>query len=107
MCPMYVLVMEELARQYRASGMFVEDYANDKSLIDAIMDEQGKELGADRFDKAAEKDQNSWVAGRLTRQLRREEEEAAREERKRVRLEAEAKAKKSSGGRFDRLGTQG
>lgn len=108
MCPMYVLVMEELARQYRASGLFVEDFANnDQSLVDAIMTEQGKELGADRFDREAEKDQNSWVAGRLTRQLRREEEEAAREERKRLRLEAEAKANnKANGSRFDRLGTQ-
>jgi len=91
MCPMYVLVMEELERQYRSSGLFVEDYANNESIVDVIMSEQGKELAADRFDRKAEKDQNSWVSGRLTRQLRREEEEKAREERKRVRLEADSK----------------
>ena len=93
MCPMYVLVMEELARQYRNSGLFVEDYNNttngEKGLVDAIMSEQGKELGANRFDTDREKDQESWVSGRLTRQLRKAEEEVQRAKRIAARKEAE------------------
>lgn len=89
MCPMYVLVLEELERQYRESGLFVEDY---QSLTDIIMEEQRNELAADRFSAEQEKDQTSWVAGRLTRQLRKAEEDVAREERKRDREDVEAKA---------------
>eukprot|EP00592_Proboscia_alata_P023913 CAMPEP_0194444218 /NCGR_PEP_ID=MMETSP0176-20130528/127139_1 /TAXON_ID=216777 /ORGANISM="Proboscia alata, Strain PI-D3" /LENGTH=727 /DNA_ID=CAMNT_0039270561 /DNA_START=116 /DNA_END=2301 /DNA_ORIENTATION=+ len=72
MCPMYVLVMEELCRQYRGSGLFVEDYDdqdNNKSLVDSIMSEQNKELASERHDTERMKDQNNWVSGRLTRQL--------------------------------------
>lgn len=86
MCPMYVLVLEELEKQYRDSGIFVEDY---QSFTDVIMGEQQNELAGDRFGAQQEKDQTSWVAGRLTRQLRKAEEDVAREERKRVREEAE------------------
>jgi len=94
MCPMYVLVMEELARQYRGSGLFPEDFDHgdgddDPSLVDAIMAEQGKELPAERFDAEREKDQNSWVAGRLTRQLANAEEEGRRAERAAKRIAAE------------------
>merc|ERR1712071_564228 len=89
MCPMYVLVMEELERQYRGSDLFVEDYdPNDRGLVDAIMSEQGKELAADRFDTEREKDQNSWVSGRLTRQLGKAEEELQRAKRVATRIEA-------------------
>mmetsp|Transcript_48633 Transcript_48633/g.72600 ORF Transcript_48633/g.72600 Transcript_48633/m.72600 type:complete len:625 (-) Transcript_48633:90-1964(-) len=86
MCPMYVLVLEELEKQYRDSGIFVEDY---QSFADVVMEEQRNELAGDRFGSQQEKDQTSWVAGRLTRQLREAEEEEAREERKRVRQEAD------------------
>lgn len=90
MCPMYVLVMEELARQYRGSGLFPEDYdGDDPSLVDAIMSEQGKELASERFEAEREKDQNSWVAGRLTRQLAKAEEESRRSERAAKRIAAE------------------
>lgn len=89
MCPMYVMVIEELERQYRGSGLFVEDYTSDQGLVDAIMSEQGKELAADRFDAEREKDQNSWVAGRLTRQLRKADEEVQRAKRVAARIEAE------------------
>mmetsp|Transcript_34212 Transcript_34212/g.37825 ORF Transcript_34212/g.37825 Transcript_34212/m.37825 type:complete len:635 (-) Transcript_34212:121-2025(-) len=88
MCPMYVLVLEELERQYSESGIFGEDYAN---ISDAIMAEQEKELGGDRHAKAMENDQTSWVSGRLTHQIRQEELEKARAERKRIREEAEQK----------------
>ena len=87
MCPMYVLVLEELERQYRESGLFGEDYDN---LTDAIMEDQKNELAGDRFGIQAENDQTSWVSGRLTNQFRREAEENARQERKRIREENEA-----------------
>merc|ERR1712194_330459 len=85
MCPMYVLVMEELERQYRGSGLFVEDYT---SLEDAIMSEQSKELAADRFDIEKNKDQDNHVSGRLTRQLNKAEQEVQRAKRTAVRREA-------------------
>ena len=37
MCLMHVLVMKELQRQYWESNVFVEDYANDQSLVNAII----------------------------------------------------------------------
>jgi CCR4-NOT complex subunit CAF16 len=82
MCPMYVLVLEELEKQYRESGLFVEDYQN---VADVVMAEQSQELAGDRFGVAEEKDQNNWVAGRLTVQLKKAEAEKAREERFRKR----------------------
>merc|ERR1711862_725642 len=88
MCPMYVLVLEELERQYRESGLFGEDFDN-INLTDAIMEDQQNELAGDRFSTQAENDQTSWVSGRLTNQFRREAEEKARQERKRNRLEKE------------------
>ena len=92
MCPMYVLVMEELRRQYRESNLVVEDYKNgnnDRDLMDVIMSEQCNEGAGNRFDTEREKDQNNWTAGRLTSQLRKEEEEAQRAKRIAARLEAE------------------
>ena len=92
MCPMYVLVMEELRRQYRESNLVVEDYKNgnnDQDLMDVIMSEQCNEGAGNRFDTEREKDQNNWTAGRLTSQLRKEEEEAQRAKRIAARLEAE------------------
>jgi CCR4-NOT complex subunit CAF16 len=75
MCPMYVLVLEELERQYRAqSDVFVED---NQCLADVIMDEQSKELGGARHE--GDGDQTGWVSGRLTRQLNAEEESKKRE----------------------------
>jgi CCR4-NOT complex subunit CAF16 len=85
MCPMYVLVMEELERQYRASGLFVEDYDNNsekgQGFVDAIMSEQAKELADERHDTARTKNQDNWVSGRLTRQLQKSEQEVLRAKR--------------------------
>ena len=92
MCPMYVLVMEELRRQYRTSGLFVEDYNDDKDLVDVIMSEQCKEEAGNRFDTEREKDQNNWTAGRLTSQLRKAEEVAQRAKRIAARIEREKNA---------------
>merc|ERR1712194_790283 len=98
MCPMYVLVMEELERQYRASGLFVEDYHNDNeknqgkagtnsNFVDAIMSEQAKELADERFDTERTKNQDNWVSGRLTRQLQKAEQEVLRAKRTADRIE--------------------
>jgi CCR4-NOT complex subunit CAF16 len=98
MCPMYVLVMEELQRQYRASGLFVEDYNdNADDLVEAIMLEQCKEGAGNRFDAEGEKDQSNWVAGRLTNQLKKADEEERRAQRVAARIarEQELAAKES------------
>ena len=57
MCPMYVLVLEELEHQYRKYGNDVfqkEDVDDDdidiKGLLDIIMDEQSKEIGGDHYE---------------------------------------------------------
>mmetsp|Transcript_15036 Transcript_15036/g.32409 ORF Transcript_15036/g.32409 Transcript_15036/m.32409 type:complete len:230 (-) Transcript_15036:35-724(-) len=92
MCPMYVLVMEELRRQYSESGLFVEDYNDDQDLVDVIMSEQCKEEAGNRFDAEREKDQNNWTAGRLTSQFRRAEEEAQRAKRIAARIAREKNA---------------
>ena len=90
MCPMYVLVMEELQRQYRASGLFVEDYNdNADELVEAIMSEQCREGAGNRFDTEREKDQTSWVSGRLTNQLRKADEEDRRAQRVAARIARE------------------
>eukprot|EP00584_Thalassiosira_punctigera_P000151 CAMPEP_0172535652 /NCGR_PEP_ID=MMETSP1067-20121228/7561_1 /TAXON_ID=265564 ORGANISM="Thalassiosira punctigera, Strain Tpunct2005C2" /NCGR_SAMPLE_ID=MMETSP1067 /ASSEMBLY_ACC=CAM_ASM_000444 /LENGTH=667 /DNA_ID=CAMNT_0013320593 /DNA_START=121 /DNA_END=2124 /DNA_ORIENTATION=+ len=94
MCPMYVLVMEELRRQYRESGLFVEDFGinggdEDAGLVDAIMSEQRREGAGNRFDAEREKDQTGWVSGRLTNQLRKADEEERRARRAATRMEAE------------------
>jgi CCR4-NOT complex subunit CAF16 len=67
MCPMYVLVLEELERQYRTqSELFIDD---NKCLSDVIMEDQGKELAGDRHETERSGDQSGWVSGRLARQL--------------------------------------
>ena len=80
MCPMYVLVLEELERQYRSnhSNLFQDD---NQCLEDIIMAEQSKEIAGDSHDTEREKDQNSWVSGRLTRQLNKAEEDVKRAKR--------------------------
>ena len=87
-CPMYVLVLEELERQYRSQtdvfgeGCYGDDEENDNTcLIDVIMAEQSKELAADRFENERAGDQTGWVSGRLTRQLANAEQQVKREER--------------------------
>lgn len=87
-CPMYVLVLEELERQYRSqTDVFGEGCYGDNEdidntgLIDAIMSEQSKELAGDRFENEREGDQTGWVSGRLTRQLAAAEQQVKREER--------------------------
>merc|ERR1712194_243832 len=86
----YVLVLEELERQYRSqSDVFGEgcygdddDEENDNiCLMDIIMAEQSKELAGDRFENERAGDQTGWVSGRLTRQLAAAEQQAKREER--------------------------
>lgn len=89
MCPMYVLVMEELRRQYRESDLFVEDFNGDQALVDVIMSEQCNERAGNRFDTEREKDQNNWTAGRLTSQLRKADAEVQRAKRVAARIEAE------------------
>mmetsp|Transcript_3131 Transcript_3131/g.6897 ORF Transcript_3131/g.6897 Transcript_3131/m.6897 type:complete len:351 (-) Transcript_3131:251-1303(-) len=90
MCPMYTLVLEELERQYREqSELFVED---NQCLSDVIMNEQGNELGGDRFDIEEAGDQTGWVSGRLTRQLAAAEQQVKREERAEKRIALEKKA---------------
>jgi len=91
MCPMYVLVLEELERQYRSSDNSVFSGDN-KCLADVIMQEQATELAGDRFNAENMVDQDGWVPGRLTRQLNNASKQEAREERTRVRVEAEAAA---------------
>uniref|UniRef100_A0A7S3L594 ABC transporter domain-containing protein n=1 Tax=Amphora coffeiformis TaxID=265554 RepID=A0A7S3L594_9STRA len=87
MCPMYVLVLEELERQYRNhSDVFADD---DKCFADVIMEEQGKELAGDRHDSEKHGDESGWLDGRLTRQLIKEEKQKAREERANKRRAAE------------------
>lgn len=79
MCPMYTLVLEELERQYlEQSNLFVGD---NQCLTDVIMENEGKELGADRHESERAGDQTGWVSGRLTRQLNAKEQEERREER--------------------------
>jgi ABC-type uncharacterized transport system ATPase subunit len=91
MCPMYVLVLEELERQYRSqSDIFLEDNDN-QCLADVIMDEQSKELEGDRHDNDG--DQTGWVSGRLTRQLNAAEEQTKREERQEKRRLEEIEVK--------------
>jgi len=75
MCPMYVLVLEELERQYREyqSDLFASKDDDNRPLMEVIMDEQSKELGGDRHELQRAGDQTGWVSGRLTRQLAVEE----------------------------------
>ena len=88
-CPMYVLVLEELERQYRTqTNLFGEGcYGDDDDdndnvcLMDVIMDEQSKELAGDRFEHQRAGDQTGWVSGRLTRQLAAAEQQVQREKR--------------------------
>ena len=88
-CPMYVLVLEELERQYRSQtdvfgeGCYGEDNEDDDNicLMDVIMAEQSKELAGDRFESERAGDQTGWVSGRLTRQLAAAEQQVKREER--------------------------
>lgn len=50
---------------------------------------QGVEMAADRHDVEKAGDQTGWVSGRLTRQLRTEEEQLKREERAKKRMTLE------------------
>lgn len=82
MCPMYVLVHEELERQYLAfSGLFTDGQQciTDINVTDVIMEAQRTEKAADAHIVEAEKDAKNWLDGRLLRQFAEEEEEKARE----------------------------
>jgi len=90
MCPMYVLVLEELERQYRAhSDVFTDD---NQCLTDVIMEEQGRERAANDREFALATNKNAgYEAGRVARafamdsmneikaQKRRDDEKAAAE----------------------------
>jgi ABC-type uncharacterized transport system ATPase subunit len=100
MCPMYVLVLEELEHQYRKYGNDVfqkEDVDNDdadvdhQGLLDIIMNEQSKEIGGDHYETERAGDQTGWVSGRLTRQLNAEEQLIKREERMAITAAAKEK----------------
>jgi len=82
MCPMYVLVHEELERQYLAhAGLFMEGQhcITDINVTDVIMELQRNEKAADAHIVAAEKDAKNWLDGRLVRQFGEEDEKKARE----------------------------
>lgn len=67
MCPMYVLVLEELEREYRNHSDFqLED---NQCLTDVIMDSFSREEEGDHHEHVREGDQSGWVDGRLAREL--------------------------------------
>lgn len=92
MCPMYVLVLEELERQYLQHGDIEAFMMDNKCAIDVIMEQQQEELGGDRFESEQQGDQTGWLPGRLTRQLNKAEKDKARQERVNKRLREEAAA---------------
>lgn len=66
-CPFYVMVLEELERQYSAhSDFFTED---NQCLTDVIMESQSKEQEGDRHEHTTMANQSGWVPGRLARDL--------------------------------------
>jgi CCR4-NOT complex subunit CAF16 len=72
MCPMYVLVHEELERQYRSlSGLFTEaqQCVTDIDMTDIIMEAQRTEKAGDAHMVNQERDATGWVSGRLARDL--------------------------------------
>ena len=83
-CPMYVLVLEELERQYRAHSHLFD--ADNQCLTDVIMAEQACEKAADRHFSESGK---GYESGRVAREMavesmdehrrKRREEEKARE----------------------------
>lgn len=80
MCPMYVLVHEELERQYlRHSGLFTEGQhcITDIDVTDVIMEAQRTEKADEAHLVKAEKDASSWIEGRMVRQFAEEEEKKA------------------------------
>lgn len=86
MCPFYVMVLEELERQYRAhADFFTED---NQCLTDVIMASQAREEEADKHELAqSEGDQSGWVPGRVARDMALQDMEEQRkkngEEKKR------------------------
>mmetsp|Transcript_46760 Transcript_46760/g.94319 ORF Transcript_46760/g.94319 Transcript_46760/m.94319 type:complete len:353 (+) Transcript_46760:67-1125(+) len=67
MCPMYVLVLEELERQYsKHADYFTQD---NQCLTDVIMAAQGREVEGDHHEFAKAADQSGWTHGRLAREL--------------------------------------
>ena len=72
MCPMHVLVYEELERQYRAHESFFTDTQQcitDVDMTDVIMEAQRTEGAGEAHLVKAEKDASNWVDGRLAREL--------------------------------------
>ena len=66
MCPMYVLVLEELERQYRANGTLFAD--DNQCFADVIMGEQGQENEGNKHEFALATNKNAgYEAGRVAR----------------------------------------
>ena len=94
MCPMYVLVLEELERQYRDhSKFFTED---NQCLTDVIMAEQATELAGDRHETPGFAKNDGYEAGRVARALAvksMDENRKHRREQEKLAEAAEAQAK--------------
>lgn len=86
MCPMYVLVLEELQRQFRETQeFFVED---NQCLTDSIMAKQAKEQEDLHFEYANATEKNSgYEAGRLARSEALQSMKEIREQRSAERIE--------------------
>jgi ABC-type uncharacterized transport system ATPase subunit len=67
MCPMYVLVLEELERQYRSDPTFLVD--DNQCLADVLMESLTTEQEGSHHEHEREGDQSGWVDGRLAREL--------------------------------------
>jgi len=67
MCPMYILVMEELEKNYRSqTDIFNSD---NQCLTQTIIESQKNEQADFHYEFARDNDQNGWVDGRLARAL--------------------------------------
>lgn len=67
MCPMYTLVLEELERQYRSNSELFKCDVDNKCLMEAVMEQQAKEVGGEAHEVARAGDQTGWMSGRMAR----------------------------------------
>ena len=89
MCPMYVLVLEELERQYRDHSDFFTD--DNQCLTDVIMASQAAEKEADAGEeRLATKKNSGYEAGRLARAIAIDDMDEHRKERRAAEKRAEA-----------------
>ena len=88
-CPMYVLVLEELERQYRDHSDFFTD--DNQCLTDVIMASQAAEKEADAGEeRLATKKNSGYEAGRLARAIAIDDMDEHRKERRAAEKRAEA-----------------